>query len=167
MTGVILMIVALILAGLLLLAVELCTPTFGVLAIAGVLCLGGGVYLCFTINPVAGLGSVLGLIVIVPLWLWVVVKVLIPRTFVGRILQLTPRTPAPGEGTPLAEAQKSLLGKQAVAETSLRPSGAIRVDGRRVIATARAGYIEKGDAVRIIQATGMNVVVEKVETPPE
>ena len=76
MTGVILMIVALILAGLLLLAVELCTPTFGVLAIAGVLCLGGGVYLCFTINPVAGLGSVLGLIILVPLWLWASVPLL-------------------------------------------------------------------------------------------
>jgi len=163
MTGTVLLIVVLLIAALLLFAAEICTPTFGVLAVAGVAALAWMVYLCFGLDPVAGLGSLIALLFVIPAWLWVSVKYLIPRTFVGRVLQLRPRRAGPGEGTPEAGAQKPLVGRSAVAETSLRPSGAIRIDGRRVIATAEAGYIEKGEHVRILRATGMNVVVQKVE----
>lgn len=163
MTGTIILIVILLIAALLLFAAEICTPTFGVLAVAGVACLAWMVYLCFGLDPLVGVGSLIALIFIIPAWLWASVKYLIPRTFVGRVLQLRPRRADPGEGTPEAEAQKPLVGRRAVAETSLRPSGAIRIDGRRVIATAEAGYIEKGEKVRVIKATGMNVIVQKME----
>ena len=49
-----------------------------------------------------------------------------------------------------------------MAETTLRPSGAIRIDKKRVIATAETGFIEEGATVKIVKAVGMNVVVREV-----
>ena len=163
MTGTIILIVVLILAALLLFAVEICTPTFGVLGLAGVGALAWAVYLAFELNPIFGIATLVALLIGVPVYLWATVKWL-PKTAVGRILQLRIRKAAPGEGTPDAAAQKSLVGRTAMTETPLRPSGAIRVDGKRVIASAEAGFIESGCKVRIVKATGMNVVVREVDS---
>jgi len=161
MIGTIALIVALFLAALLLFAVEICTPMFGLLGAAALGCLAGMVYLCFGIDPTLGVVVIIGLLFVVPAYLWVAVKHL-PDTFVGRVLQLRARKAAPGEGTPEAEAQKAWVGRTATAETVLRPSGAIRIDGKRVIATAEAGFIERGARVKVVKAVGMNVVVRKL-----
>lgn len=156
----ILLILALLIAALLLFAAEVCTPMFGVLAGVGLACLAGMVYLFFTINPTLGIVVIVVLIFIMPAYLWAMVKYL-PQTAIGRRLQLAGRKRKAGEGTPDAGQQELLVGKTAVAETTLRPSGAIRVEGRRIIATAETGFIPKGANVKIIKAVGMNVVVRQ------
>jgi len=163
MTGTVILIVGLILVALLLFAVEICTPTFGVLGLAGLGALGWAVYEAFGVNPIFGIAILICILIGVPLYLWVMVKWL-PKTAVGRVLQLRIRKAEPGEGTPAAAEQESLVGRTAVTETPLRPSGAIRVGGRRVVATAETGFVEAGRKVRIIKATGMNVVVREVES---
>lgn len=156
------LILALLLVALVLFAAEVCTPTFGVLAVAGLGCLAGAVYLCFTLNPVFGLTVVVVLVFAIPAYLYVMIKYL-PNTPIGRILQLRARKAEPGEGTPVAEAEQSLIGRTALAETILRPSGAIRIDGRRVHATAETGFIDKGTKVKVVGTVGMNVVVREVK----
>jgi len=143
-------------------AVEVCTPTFGLLALTAVACLVGMVYLCFGINQVFGIVMIVMLAFIIPAYLWAMIKYL-PKTAVGRILQLRAERKDPGEGTPDATELESLVGATAVAETSLRPSGAVRVNRKRIIATAESGFIEKGTAVKIIKAGGADVVVREVE----
>lgn len=160
MAGIILLIIVLLLCALLLFAVEVCTPTFGLLALAAIGCLAGAVYLCFGINHAFGIVSIVVLAFAVPVYLWAMIKYL-PRTPIGRILQLRVDPKGPGEGTPDAETLESFVGRTAVAETPLRPSGAVRVEHRRVVATAEAGFIEKGATVKIIKAVGMNVVVRE------
>ena len=54
MTGTILLIVVLFLAAMALFLAEICTPMFGVLGVAGLACLAGMVYLCFTLSQVLG-----------------------------------------------------------------------------------------------------------------
>ncbi len=164
MTGTILVIIVLFLCALLLIAVEVCTPTFGLLALAAIACLAWMAYLCFGINPVFGIVVLVVLVFAIPAYLWAMIKYL-PKTPIGRILQLRAERKAPGEGTPDAAGLESLVGATAVAETSLRPSGAIRVNHKRIIATAEAGFIEKGATVKIIKAVGMNVVVREVKEP--
>ena len=161
MTGTILLIIALVFCALLLLAVEICTPTFGLLALAAVACLAGAVYQCFAISHILGVVMIVVLAVTVPVYLWAMIKYL-PNTPIGSILQLRARRREPGEGTPDAAELESLVGTTAVAETSLRPSGAIRVNHKRIIATAEAGFIEKGASVEIIKAGGADVVVREV-----
>ena len=161
MTGTILLIIALLFCALLLFAVEICTPTFGVLALTGIACLGGMVYLCFDVNQVFGIVMIVVLAFAIPAYLWAMIKYL-PKTPIGSILQLKARRREPGEGTPDAAELESLMGATAVAETPLRPSGAIRAGHKRIIATAEAGFIEKGATVKIIKAGGADVVVREV-----
>jgi len=89
----------------------------------------------------------------------------LPSTAFGRLLSLQPPKKRPGEGTPEAPQQESLLGQTAVAETNLRPSGAIRIGGERLIATAETGYIRAGASVQIVKAIGTNVIVRELKTP--
>jgi len=162
--GTILLIIALFIAALLLVAAEVCTPIFGLLTAAALACLGAMVYLCFTVSGVLGIVAVVALVFLMPLYLWAMVRYL-PRTPLGRALQLGSSLKAPGEGTPDAAEDAALIGKTGMAETALRPSGSIRVGGRRIVATAEAGFIEKGAAVKIIRSSGMNVVVQKFQEP--
>jgi len=161
MAGTILLIIALVFCALLLLAVEICTPTFGLLALAAMACLTGAVYQCFVISQVFGVVMIVVLAFAIPVYLWAMIKYL-PKTPIGSILQLRARRRAPGEGTPDAAELESLVGDTGVAETSLRPSGAIRVNHKRIVAMAEAGFIEKGATVEIIQAGGADVVVREV-----
>lgn len=156
------MIIVLLVGALLLFAVEICTPTFGVLAVAALACLAGAVYLCFGVNPTFGIMMIVALVFIIPAYLWAAIKYL-PKTPLGRILQLRAERKDPGEGTPDAAELESLVGRTAVAETTLRPSGAVRIDHRRIIASAETGFVEKGATVEIIKAVGMNVVVREVK----
>ena len=156
------LILVLLVGALVLFAAEICTPTFGLLAVAAVGCLVGAVYLCFTISPVLGVVAIVALVFLIPAYLWAMIKYL-PRTALGRLLQLRAQSKDPGEGTPDATELEALLGRTAVAETTLRPSGAIRIDEKRVIATAETGFIKEGATVKIIKAVGMNVVVREVK----
>lgn len=155
------LILVLLVGSLVLFAAEICTPTFGLLALAAVGCLVGAVYLCFTVSPALGVTVIVALVFLIPAYLWAMIKYL-PRTALGRVLQLGTRTRDPGEGTPDAAELEALLGRTAVAETTLRPSGAIRAGDKRIIATAETGFIEEGATVKIIKAVGMNVVVREV-----
>ncbi len=155
-----LLVLALLVAALLLFAAEVCTPTFGLLAVVGLGCLAGAVYLLFAVHQTAGIVAIVVLLFCVPAYIILLVKYL-PKTAIGRLLQLRAQRKQAGEGTPEAAVQEPLVGRTAVTETMLRPSGAIRVDGKRIVATAQSGFIEKGASVEIIEAVGMNVVVRR------
>jgi len=55
------------------------------------------------------------------------------------------------------------VGRTGMAETLLRPSGAIRVDGKRIIALSESGIITKGQPVKVVRAGGSNVIVRKAD----
>lgn len=165
MTETVLMIVAMAAGGLILLVAEICIPSMGLLALAAIACFGGAIYECFTISQALGVLTLLATAIILPIYLYLVVKKL-PGSFLGKLLTLKADLKPAGEGTPEASQQKPLVGRKAVAETNLRPSGAIRVDGQRLIATAESGFISRGATVEILKAVGMNVVVREVAPPP-
>jgi|GEM_PF-461962 len=56
----------------------------------------------------------------------------------------------------------SVVGREGVADTDLRPSGRIKVDGKRYDAVARHGHIAKGDPVKVVSVRGFSVVVTKL-----
>ena len=60
------------------------------------------------------------------------------------------------------ETDTDLIGQTGVAFTVLRPAGTVVVDGKRVDAVSSGEHIEKGSSVRVIEAHGSRVVVEKV-----
>jgi len=57
---------------------------------------------------------------------------------------------------------KKLIGKNAIAITSLRPSGSIELDGDRYDAMADVTLVNAGEKVRVIDVSGNILVVRKV-----
>lgn len=150
-------IIALIVAGMVLLLLEILTPTFGILIAMGIAALAASVVLCFRESFVAGVVLLLALVVAMPVYLVVLVKWL-PKSPLGKRLFLR-RAKEPGTGVPEAAEHEALVGKTGVAETLLRPSGAVRIEGRRVIASAESGMVQKGQRIKAIRAEGMNLIV--------
>ena len=56
------------------------------------------------------------------------------------------------------------IGKTGMTLTPLRPAGTVRIDRKRVDAVSRGDYIDKDAPVRVIEAEGMRVVVESIES---
>lgn len=155
------MIVVLLLTAMVLIVAEICTPFFAMLATLAIIAAGVAVYLAWAIHPLFGL--VLGVVTIVGLPIYAIAAVrILPRTILGRKLYLRRAVAPPGEATPEAETLSDLVGRRTTAETLLRPSGMIRIDGRRIVAQSESGLIEKGEEVTIVSAAGSHVVVRQV-----
>ena len=155
-------IISFIIAALVLFLLEILTPFFGLIVTAGIGFLVGAIWLTFAeFGPVAGFILLVASIVLVPAYIAFLIRVL-PKSPIGRRLFLGKARRATAEGTPEAEQLEAMVGKTGMAETPLRPTGAVRIDSRRVIASAESGMIEKGDAVTVIGASGTNVIVRKV-----
>ncbi|MCK5114254.1 MAG: hypothetical protein KAR11_05780 [Phycisphaerae bacterium] len=149
-------------AAAVLMLLEIVTPSFGVLLVMAIGAIIGAAYYGFRISPLAGaLVLLLGLMSI-PLYLFMMMKIL-PKSPLGHLLFLRKPKDATAEGTPEVSKLQQLVGKTGIAETELRPSGKISVDGQRVVALAEHELIEKGQKVIVIKAGGTDVVVRKTE----
>lgn len=60
------------------------------------------------------------------------------------------------------EDKSEYLFQKGVAITPLRPAGTIRIGQKRVDAVSSGSYIDRDEAVRVIQVEGTRVVVEPV-----
>jgi len=156
------LIVILILAALVLIVVEICTPTFGLLSIVAVGLIAWAVYLCYGLNRIAGIATTVAVILLLPVFIVAAVKI-IPKTALGSKLALRREPVPPGGATPQADKLEALVGRETTTETLLRPSGMIRIDGRRITARAESGVIARGTRVKIISAKGNYVIVRKAE----
>ena len=153
-------IIGLLIAAVILLLLEVLTPSFGLLACLAIAALGAAVWQAFTINSLFGGLLVIAILILIPVYLTFMVH-LLPKTPLGKRLFLKKAPSADAAATPETETLDSLVGKTAVTETMLRPSGAIRIDGKRIIALSESGLIRKGKTVKIIRAAGTNVIVRK------
>ncbi len=161
MIGKVALMLALIAAGMVLFLLEIVTPTFGLLAAIGLAALGAAVWAAFTISSLFGLIMAVVLILTIPAYIVFLVR-LLPKTPLGRRLFLKSSPDATGDAAPQSQTHEALVGREGVAESLLRPSGAIRVEGRRIIAVAESGTIEKGAKVLVIRASGSNVTVREI-----
>lgn len=57
------------------------------------------------------------------------------------------------------EADLSLLGQVGVAQSDLRPSGVATINDRRMDVVAEGGLIESGTEIKVVEVTGLRVVV--------
>jgi membrane-bound serine protease (ClpP class) len=157
-----LIVVALVVAGLVFIIVEILTPTFGVVALMSVAALAGAIWVAFDANQWFGITTLAVLLVGVPFYVVGMVRYL-PRSPIGRRFFLAQAAEAEAAAVPEADQLRSFLGRETVAETDLRPSGTVRIDGHRVVATAESGLIERGTKVKVISTTVSNVIVRRVE----
>jgi len=152
-------IIALVVAGFLLIFVEVFLPG-GVLGALGGLLVLAGIIAGFAFHG-PGWGAVLlassGVLGLVGFWLWIR---LIPKTPMGRRLMLD----KDGHDWKGTDASHGLLnGKDGVAHTTLRPAGTALIEGARVDVVTRGELIEAGTPVRVVAVEGNRVVVTAIE----
>jgi membrane-bound ClpP family serine protease len=63
------------------------------------------------------------------------------------------------------EDMSTLVGKEGVTQSSLRPTGSVMFDGKRVHVVTEGSFIEADALVRVTEVKGNRVVVEKVQLP--
>lgn len=150
------LILALIVAGLMLIAAEVFLPGL-ILGTIGFLCLVASVALVFvSYGTVAGIVAtfVVSILTLAGFLLWLYV---FPRTFIGRrVMLLTPK----GED-PAAAKNQSLVGLEGKALTPLRPSGTALIEGRRVDVSAVGDFLEEGAKLEVVSADGLRVAVRR------
>lgn len=155
-------IMILVLAAMAFIVLEVLTPSFGLLALLSMAAAAGAVYFCFTISQTAGLICLLALAIGLPMYALAVVHYL-PRTRLARGVLLAPQEVAPGDATRPAQGLVELVGKEGLTQTVLRPSGLVRIDGTRYDAQSEGRHIEAGVRVKVVHASGNNLVVRPVE----
>jgi membrane-bound ClpP family serine protease len=163
MTVTILTIVALLVAAAVLIFLELLTPVFGVLALLALGALVWAVWEAFAVSGLAGsivlMVSVLGAPAYT-IWLF---RVLPRWRRLGKHLYLPDADPSIAAALPEAASLEALVGRPGVAESLLRPSGNVRVAGRRFVGVSESGFLEAGTAITVIGVRGSEVVVRAVK----
>lgn len=64
----------------------------------------------------------------------------------------------------VASAKENLMGKTGIALTTLRPAGIAEIDGKRIDVTTAGSFIPKGEAITVIEAEGMHIIVRAVSS---
>lgn len=159
--------------GLALIAVEIFVlPGFGVAGIAGITLTVGSLFLIMVNNDAfdfefvsmndllyalaAALGGTLGGMILL-----LVGGSKLPDTRFFKHIALTD-TQNRSEGYVSFQVAESLLGRRGTAETVLRPSGKVIIDGKMYDAYTRGDYIQKGETVEVISEEGPSLKVKVV-----
>jgi membrane-bound serine protease (ClpP class) len=168
----------LFIVGVILIMVEIfAIPGFGVAGVAGIIAMITGLTLSLVDNVVfdepeftgEGLGILmksLSLVLVSVLLglifsLWSARKLLTTTAFTNLSLKSEQRLEEGYVG--VETEQQSLVGKTGVAQTVLRPSGKVTVEGKLYDAKSEYGFIEKGHSVKVIRYETGQVYVVKIE----
>ncbi len=138
--------------GVLSLFLEVFVPSGGILGILGVSFAGFGIYELFAHGHVA-----LG---------WVSIVVTCAAAFFGlrfglRRLALRGSLPVALTGPP-EDFLASLVGKEGIVQTALRPAGAALIDGQRVDVVSQGQFVNTGAHVRVVATEENRIVVREV-----
>lgn len=151
---------ALFVAGLVMFAIEAAVPGFGVFGVLGFVFIGASLLFASrnieTFLIILGVG-IAGSIIALPL-----LYKLFKKLGLIRKLALVDNMEV-DEGYVSHTHTESLLGKQGIAVTDLRPAGTARIEGRRQSVLSSGAYIESGDDIIVVEHTPGRIVVEKAE----
>jgi membrane-bound ClpP family serine protease len=160
---------ALVIVGLVALALEVFVPSGGVLGFLSIVALIAGVALAFIEQgPWFGMAVLAGTCLAVPAVLGLAFRVF-PETPLGR--RVLPPPPRPEEVVPDADRRavlRALVGRRGLTTSDLLPWGGVEIDGVCHEAVSEGGPIGRGAAVEVVgtQATAL-VVRTAAESPSQ
>ena len=151
--------IAVFLAGVLMIIVEILLPTVGLLAGLGVAAMLYSIVLALggDIGALAALGIALTISIL--FFLLIVSRLPSSRLWNKLVLHNSSRSE---QGYVSAVQEADLVGKSGEVLTELRPSGTARIDGRPVDVISEGAFIQKGTQVVVLSVNGSRVVVRKV-----
>ena len=144
-----------------LLVFEIFIPSLGLLTVAALSCLAGGIYIFFQVNPTVGWIGVWTAVFLIPA-IWILVYKILPKTKFGRILELHDALKGIS-GVPDQNKLNALNGQIGTVLSPLRPVGMCQFDGKKVVCVSDAGFIEKQTQIKVIHVEGNKVTVREVK----
>jgi len=149
-------------AGVLLVAVEVLVPG-AVLGVLGGLCLLGAVVASFL--HFGGFGGTVATVVAlaigsITLYLEFVV---LPRSRLAKKFSMTETVSSTSQ--PVVADRAAVVGREAVAVTTLAPGGYVELDGRRYEASCRSGLAAAGTVLRVVDVDTFRLVVTQIKEP--
>lgn len=144
-----------------LLVFEIFIPSLGLLTAAALMSLAGGIYIFFQISDTAGWTGVWTAAFLIPA-VWMLMYRLVPKTSIGKILELKKVQQAAG-GIPDQDHLESLLNETGTVLSPLRPVGMCEFNAKKIVCVSESGYIDKQTQVKVIHVEGNKVVVRKIE----
>lgn len=151
------LILALFGAGVLLLALEVVVPG-AVLGIIGGLLMLGGVVAAFGRFGFEGGAVAAGVALALAAVALYLEFVLLPKSRLAKSLSMS--ATVSGRSQP-AVAERSVIGKMAIAVTPLAPSGIVECEGRRYEAFARDGHTVVGAQLAVLDVDNFRLIVSK------
>ncbi len=144
--------------GLMVIVVEIFIPSMGLLAVIAIGLLGYSLYLAFTtISSFSGMVFVALDLVAIPIILILGLKVLAVSP-----LSLKSRLSSQNGVVSQATNAKAYVDKQGSAVTDLRPSGTALIEGKRLDVVTDGEYIEANTPILVIEVTGNQIIVERI-----
>jgi len=147
--------------GLVLLVIEGIVPGFGLPGITGIICVIISIVL-ITSNLYDAL-----LLIISTIAIFVAIIVVLYKLGYGskylKFLILDKEQKKEEGYTSSSKDFSSYIGKTGVADTHLRPSGVVIIEGNRVNAQSQGNFITKDSKVIVTQVDGMKIIVKKYE----
>jgi membrane-bound ClpP family serine protease len=152
------LVIALFVLGVVLLALEIVVPGAVLGSVGGLLMLGG-VVAAFT-----NLGNTGGMIAIIVALLllgatFYMEMVWLPHSRMAKHLSMDATIDSVSQ-PPLAK-EADVLGRDAVALSTLAPTGYVQVDGRRYEASCRSGFAAVGDTLKVVGLDAFRLIVTK------
>lgn len=147
-----------LLAGLVLLVVEVFIPSGGLIGLLALCSLGLSIWKAFSHSTTLGMQFLVALFILMPVALLTAAH-LWPRTPLARRIFLRPPAPEEVELSHETERLDHLIGQFGRALTPLRPSGRVDFDGRRLDGLSEEGLIPSGALVRAVQVRGGQLIV--------
>ncbi|MCD6404634.1 MAG: hypothetical protein J7M19_02280 [Planctomycetes bacterium] len=154
------LIILLLVAGLLLLLMEIFIPSHGLLTVGAVASLGAGLFFAFGRSVPFGIGAFIIVAILLPLEIAFGVK-LFPKTWMGRKIMLRARQKTAREERSSAAGLFALEGKEGVTISACHPAGVADIEGARVDVVAQGMMIDADRPIIVVRVKGNRVVVKE------
>lgn len=158
MDGLLMIGILLLVAGFILVGVEMVLPGFGAPGIIGGICLVGGIF-CTADDVEQGLT----ITVIVVMLLAIMFAIILSLFHMKKIKPpIVLQEELKAEKGYLSSSDLDyLVGKEGIASTDLRPAGKCDIDGVEFDVRSEGYYIAKGSKVRIIRVQGNTLIIKE------
>jgi membrane-bound serine protease (ClpP class) len=146
--------------GVALVAIEIVVPG-GLLGILGGLALAGGVAAAFVEYGSSGGALAMGVALVILAITLYLEFVFLPKTRLARRFSMTDTVA--GRSQPEVAERGAVLDREAVAVTTLSPTGYVELNGRRYEAFSRSGYAVPGSRMRVVDMDNFRLVVTQIK----
>ncbi len=145
-----------------LIVAEIFVPSGGMISIAALACLVGGLMIFFKLQEVPRWVGIVTALVEIPVVLAATYKIF-PKTPFGKSVTLAPPQRLEGDAVPDTDELKELLGAVGQVISPLRPVGMVDFEGKRLECVAESGYVDEGAKVKVIDVESTQLTVRVID----